>query len=253
MYSSIHMYTVHQLAELAGISVRTLHYYDEIGLLKPGSVQKNGYREYGESELLRLQQILFFRELDLPLEDISKIINAPDFMIVDALRDHKKLIKLKQKHLEALLNTIDKTIKRMNKQNIKDEELYDAFKDNDVKQYQDEVKQRWGNTEAYKQSMAKVSKMTKKEMDELKAKQVEQTKKLAAAMDKPVGSKEVQDLIAEHYKGIQFFYDCPIEMYRNMGKMYIADPRFTKYYDKHRPGLALFVRDAIDYFCDHHK
>jgi DNA-binding transcriptional MerR regulator len=247
------MYTVHQLAELAGISVRTLHYYDEIGLLKPGSVQKNGYREYGESELLRLQQILFFRELDLPLEDISKIINAPDFMIVDALRDHKKLIKLKQKHLEALLNTIDKTIKRMNKQNIKDEELYDAFKDNDVKQYQDEVKQRWGNTEAYKQSMAKVSKMTKKEMDELKAKQVEQTKKLAAAMDKPVGSKEVQDLIAEHYKGIQFFYDCPIEMYRNMGKMYIADPRFTKYYDKHRPGLALFVRDAIDYFCDHHK
>jgi DNA-binding transcriptional MerR regulator len=244
---------VHQLAELAGISVRTLHYYDEIGLLKPGSVQKNGYREYGESELLRLQQILFFRELDLPLEDISKIINAPDFMIVDALRDHKKLIKLKQKHLEALLNTIDKTIKRMNKQNIKDEELYDAFKDNDVKQYQDEVKQRWGNSEAYKQSMAKVSKMTKKEMDELKVKQIEHTKKLAAAMDKPISSKEVQDLIAEHYKGIQFFYDCPIEMYRNMGKMYIADPRFTKYYDKHRPGLALFVRDAIDYFCDHHK
>lgn len=245
------MYTVHELAELAGISVRTLHYYDEIGLLKPNSIQKNGYRRYDEKELLRLQQILFFRELDFPLDEVKKILNRPDFLVVDALREHKKLIRLKQKHLEKLINTIDKTIKRMNnQQKINDEELYDAFKDNDVKQYQDEVKQRWGNTDAYRQSMAKVSKMTKAEMEELKKKGIEHTKKLAAVMGLPIGSKEVQDLIAESYKGIQFFYDCSIEMFRNLGQMYVNDPRFTKYYDKHRPGLAVFVRDAIGYFCD---
>jgi hypothetical protein len=135
----------------------------------------------------------------------------------------------------------------------KEDEIYDVNKDGDVSQYQDEVKQRWGNTDAYKQSMFKVSKMTKKQMAELKKSGIEQTKKLAAAMDKPVSDKEVQNLIALHYEGIKFFYDCPIEMYRNLGNIYVADPRFTKYYDKHRPGLALFVRDAINYFCDHYE
>lgn len=138
-------------------------------------------------------------------------------------------------------------------QEMKDEELYDAFKDPDVKQYQDEAKERWGNTEAYKQSMKKVGKMTKAEMEKLKKDGIEFTKKLAAAMDKDIKSKEVQELIAQHYKGIQFFYDCPLEMYRNLGKMYVDDPRFAKNYDKYRPGLAVFMRDAIAYFCDANK
>lgn len=248
------MYTVHGLAKLAGISARTLHYYDEIGLLKPIRLADNGYREYGEIELLRLQQILFFRELDFPLQEIKQILDSPDFLMVAALRDHKKMIRLKQKRLEGLIQTIDKTIKRMSKQqSMNDEELYDAFKDEDVKQYQAEAKDRWGNTDAYKTSMAKVFKMTKVEMDELKKKGIEHTKKLAAVMDRPVSSKEVQDLIAESYKGVNFFYDCPIEIFRNMGQMYVDDPRFTKYYDQHRPGLAVFVRDAIEYYCDHYK
>jgi len=138
-------------------------------------------------------------------------------------------------------------------QKMKDEELYDAFKDPDVKQYQDEAKERWGNTEAYKQSMKKVGKMTKAEMEKLKKDGELFTQKLAAAMDKDIKSKEVRELIKQHYKGIQFFYDCPLEMYRNLGKMYVDDPRFTTYYDKHRKGLAVFMRDAIAYFCDANK
>ena len=247
-------YTVHELAELAGISVRTLHYYDEIGLLEPSSIEKNGYRSYEEKELLRLQQILFFRELDFPLEDIKRILDKPDFEIVAALRSHKELIKVKQKRLDGLIKTIDKTIKHMTKQQkMKDEELYDAFKDPEVKEYQEEAKQRWGNTDAYKQSMAKVGKMTKPEMEKLKKDGIELTKKLAAAMDKGTKNKEVQALIAQHYKGIQFFYDCPLEMYRNLGKMYVDDPRFAKNYDKYRPGLAIFMRDAIEWFCDRNQ
>lgn len=127
---------------------------------------------------------------------------------------------------------------------------YNPSEDPDIWQYQEEVKQRWGNTEAYRQSAERVSKMTKAEMEKLKKDSGELTKNLAANMDKGVGSKEVQTLIAQHHKSIQFFYDCPLEMYRNLGKMYTDDSRFTAYYDEYRPDLAVFVRNAIAYFCD---
>jgi len=177
-------YTINELAKLSGVTVRTLHYYDEIGLLKPSNIQKNN------------------------------------------------------------------TIKHMKKQqNMKDEELYDAFKDPDTKEYQQEAKERWGNTDAYKQSMKKTGKLTKVEMEKMKKDGIELTKKLAGSMDKGIADKEVQELIGRHYKGIQFLYDCPLEMYRNLGKMYVDDPRFTAYFDRHRPGLAVFMRDAIAWFC----
>lgn len=244
-------YTISQLAKLSGVTIRTLHHYDEVGLLCPEKNKSNNYRLYGEKELLRLQQILFFRELDFPLDDIKKIIDRPNFIVSQALKDHKKLIKLKQKRLDSLLKTINKTIAHMNnQQKINAEELYDVFKDPEVKQYQEEVKQRWGNTDAYKQSMQQVGKMTKAQMEKLKQDSKIFTQKLADAMNKDIKSKEVQELIEQHYQGIQFFYDCPVDMYRNLGQMYVDDPRFTAYYDKFRPGLAVFVRDAIAYYCD---
>ncbi|MBP6945539.1 MerR family transcriptional regulator [Patescibacteria group bacterium] len=244
-------YTVHHLAKLASISVRTLHYYDEIGLLTPSSIAKNGYRHYEDKELVRLQQILFFRELDFPLEEIKQMLDRPTFHIIEALRDQKKLMQLKRKRMDGLIQSIEKTIMTMQTNTpLQDEELYNAFKDDDVKQYQNEVKQRWGNTDAYKQSMARVSKMTKQDMEKMKADGKAFTQKLADAMDKTPGHPEVQALMTEHYKGIQFFYECPLTMYRNLGQMYVDDPRFTAYYDKFRPGLAVFVRDAIAHYCD---
>jgi DNA-binding transcriptional MerR regulator len=244
-------YTIHTLAKLAGFSVRTLHYYDEISLLFPASIQKNGYRQYEEPQLIRLQQILFFRELDFELSEIKEILNRPNYSIVGALREQKKMIELKRNRLDKLITTINKTITVMtDNQPIKADELYDAFKDDDVKKYQAEVKERWGTTDAYKQSTAKVAKMTKVEMEVLKEKQKKLTQKLADAMELPVESAPAQTLIAEHYKGIQFFYDCPTEMYRNLGEMYVNDQRFTAYYDKFRPGLAVWLRDAINHFCD---
>ncbi len=135
-------------------------------------------------------------------------------------------------------------------QKSKEQELYDSFKDDGVRQYYEEVEQRWGNTEAYKQSKKRVRKMTKEEMEKMKESAELLVQNLARSMDKGIRDKEVQALIAEHYKGIQFFYDCPLEMYRGLGKMYVDDPRFAVYYNKHRPGLAIFMRDAIAYFCD---
>ncbi|HRH23772.1 MAG TPA: MerR family transcriptional regulator, partial [Candidatus Magasanikbacteria bacterium] len=247
-------YTVHSLAQLAGISVRTLHYYDQIGLLKPSVIKKNGYRYYEEAELIRLQQILFFRELEFALEDIKHMLNRPGFNVVEALKDQKKLIRLKQSRLEKLIYAIDNAIKTMNNNHkINEEELYDVFKDDDVKQYQDEVKSRWGNSDAYRQSMAKVGKMTKKEMDKLKADGKKHTQAIADAMDKGIEHPDVQKLIKQSHEGVNFFYECSYEMFRNLGKMYVDDPRFAANYDKFRPGLAVFMRDAIVYYCDQHE
>ncbi len=247
-------YTVHQLAELASISVRTLHYYDEIGLLTPAIVADNGYRYYEQKELIRLQQILFFRELEFSLDDIKRILGRPDFSVIETLREQKKLMKLKQQRLDGLMKTIDKTIKTMtNKQTLKDDELYNAFKDDDVKQYQEEVKQRWGKTDAYKISMAKVSKMTKKEMEQLKADGKKHLQDLGNVMNKGIEHPEVQALIQKSYDGVNFFYPCSLEMFRNLGKMYVDDPRFAATYNKVKPGLAVFVRDAINVYCDKHS
>lgn len=244
-------YTVRQLARLANISARTLHHYHAIGLLKPSFIAKNGYRQYEEPELIRLQQILFFRELDFPLADIKRMLERADFDEKQALADHKKLLKLKRARLDGLIKTIDKTVNTMtSNKKIVDDELYDAFKDEDIKHYQEEVKQRWGHSDAYKQSMARVSKMPKKEMDKLKTDGKAFTKQLADSMDKGPRHPDVQALIAKHHDGIKFFYDCPLEMYRNLGQMYVDDPRFTAYYDKFRPGLAAFVRDAIVVYCE---
>lgn len=247
-------YSVQALAKLAGTSVRTLHYYDEIGLLNPSRVQKNGYRTYEEPELLKLQQILFFRELDFPLADVKRILNSPYFDMAAALQDHRKLIELKKKRLTQLLHTIDETIKKLKSENtMLDEELYDSFKDEEMKEYAEEAKQRWGNTDAYKQSQAKVSKMTKAQMQKLKDDGVKHMQALAAAMDLPIESPEVQALIKQSHDGVNFFYECSTEMFRNLGEMYVTDPRFTANYDKYRPGLAVFVRDAINYYCDRHE
>lgn len=242
---------MHQLAKLAGVTPRTLRYYDRVGLLSPAHHGKNGYRYYGEKEMVRLQQILFFRELEFPLEDIKRMLNRPGFNVTDALRDQKKLMRLKRDRIDRLLTSIDKTIKTMtDDKKVRGEEMYDAFKDDDVKQYQEEVKQRWGDTDAYRQSTAKVGKMTKAEMDKLKEDGKKFTQTLADAMGKDMASPEVQALIAQHHEGVNFFYECQPAMYRNLGQMYVDDPRFTAYYDKFRPGLAKFVRDAINVYCD---
>lgn len=244
-------YTVHQLAKLAGVTPRTLRYYDKVGLLSPATHGKNGYRYYGEKEMVRLQQILFFRELEFPLEDIKRMMHRPDFDVLAALHDQRKLMQLKRSRIDGLIASLTKTITAMQDgKTMSEEEMYDPFKDDDVKQYQNEVKQRWGDSDAYKSSMAKVGKTTKAQMDKLKEDGKAFTKKLADAMDVDPKSATAQALIEEHHKGVEFFYPCPPAMYRNLGQMYVDDPRFTAYYDKFRPGLAAWVRDGIAHWCD---
>ena len=134
------IYSVKQLLDLAGTSMRTLHYYDSIGLLKPQSYKENGYRQYGEKELLRLQQILFFRELDFSLEDIKTIIDRPDFDIIKALNSHRQLLRHKIVRLNKLIQTVDKTILKLNGESeMNDTEYYGGFSKEQQEKYEQEI------------------------------------------------------------------------------------------------------------------
>lgn len=182
------------------------------------------------------------------------MIQSPSYSAVAALREQKKLFKVKQRRLEALIQSIDKTIKNMTQNKpIAAKELYDVLKDDDVQQYQAEVKARWGNTTAYKQSQQRVSKMTKVQMDQLKADGKKHLQALADAMPKGIAHPDVQALIKQSHMGVNFFYDCDLAMFRNLGVMYVQDPRFKAHYEKFAPGLAQFMHEAIDYYCDHAK
>jgi DNA-binding transcriptional MerR regulator len=243
-------YTVQQLASLSGVTVRTLHHYDEIKLLSPRR-EANGYRIYGEPELMRLQQILFFRELEIPLEEIGSILAKPDFDMTSALLQHRAAIESKRLRLGNLLGTIDKTLAKISgEKTMSDDELFDAFWEKHETEYAAEAEQRWGNTEAYKQSKERTKNYTKEDFKRMAKEGEELTRQIAAAMPSGPASAETQALIQKHYDAIRNFYDPSPELYRGLGKMLAEDARFRAYYEKHDPALPEFMRDAMGVFCD---
>lgn len=247
-------YTVNQLAKISGVSVRTLHYYDEIGLLSPTREEKNGYRHYGEEELLKLQQILFFRELAFPLEEIKGIMSNPHFNMEAALLDQRKMIELKKKRLNQLLRTIDKTLQKFTEETpMEDNELYNGLSTEELEAYAKEAEKRWGNTEAYRVSKERAMKMSKEDIEELKRSGDLFQKKLAATMPKGPTSPEFQELIKEHYNSLRTFYEPNLEMYRGLADLYVDDPRFTDAYDRYAPGLAKCMREAMLYYIAEQK
>ncbi len=246
-------YTVQQLADLAGVSVRTLHYYDEIQLLTPERIQRNGYRYYEEKELLKLQQILFFRELDFPLEEIKRILSSPNFDMPEALRDQRRLIELKKNRLSRLTETIDKTIKKINDElMMQDEELYGSFTKKEMDAYTEEARQKWGDSDAFKQSQIRVKQMGKAGLKKVLEASGKLTVEIAGAMKTGINpkSEEVQKLIAKHYDGLRAFYEPNLEIYRGLANMYVADERFKANYEKVAPGLAKFMHDAMLVYAD---
>ncbi len=248
-------YSVKQLADLAGVSVRTLHYYDEIGLLKPSSIADNGYRSYDEAELLKLQQILFFRELEFPLEKIQKIMGSKQYSTLGAMYDQRQLLEHKTKRLSKLLATLNKTINSLEHNTpMTQEDTFSAFNDPDYLKYKDEVEQRWGNSDAYKQSQERMKKMTKADIDKLKADGIIFVKKLAEVFTSgvPFSDPKMQELMDQQYNSLRTWYEPSYELFKGLAQMYVDDPRFTVYYDKQAVGLAAYVRDAMIYYADQH-
>lgn len=250
--SKRHTCTVQQLARLAGISVRTLHHYDHIGLLKPSARTAAGYRLYGEADLLRLQQILFFKELDFPLADIQAILDDPDFDQVKALCDHRQMLQQEADRLGRLLKTIEKTISRLTEDNMTmtDEELYEGFTPEQIERYTREASELY-DPKTVAETNHRVRSMTKAQWQAVKAEGGAVAQQLAELMDKQPGDVAVQAAIARHYAWVDNFWHPTAESYRGLGQGYAEHPEFRAFYDKVRPGLAAFMCAAMSYYADH--
>jgi DNA-binding transcriptional MerR regulator len=243
-------YTVSQLAGMAGITVRTLHHYDDIGLLAPSARTPAGYRVYGEDDLLRLQQILFFRELGFPLEKIGAILRAPDFDPVEALRSHRQMLESEAVRLGRLLETIDRTIERLTEgmMGLTDEELYEGFSKEQAERYRREAREQYGAA-VVEESEQRARKMSKAEWNAVKDEGDVVTRELAALADRNPADPDVQALIARHYAWVATFYTPNAEAYAGLGQLYVENPEFRAFYDKYRPGLADFMQAAMAHYA----
>lgn len=222
-------FTVKAVAELAGISVRTLHHYDEIGLLKPAQVTPSGYRLYSEHDLERLQQILFFRELGFSLNDIKEIISRPDFDRRQALIEHRQLLEERRGRLGRLIDSIGHTLTTMERGTpMSEKELKEMFDGFDHTQYEEEARQRWGHTKEYQESVARTKHYTKADWAAFKAEMGEITLQLASLMDRDPADPEVQEGVRRWHQFINDrCYTCSTEVFRGLGNMYVEDERFT--------------------------
>jgi DNA-binding transcriptional MerR regulator len=245
-------YTVRQLAKLAKVSVRTLHHYDQIGLLKPTSRTAAGYRQYGEKDLLRLQQILFFKELDVPLSEIQTILDRPGFDQVQALQDHKTLLVQRADRLSRLLKTIDATIDKLSeaKMSLTEAELYEGLSQDQIDRWKQEVREKY-DPKIVAESQQRVSKMSKQQWAAIKAEGGAVTQELAALMGKPIGDPQVQKAIGRQFAWVGNFYTVTPEIFRGLGQLYVEHPEFRANYEKVKVGLADFIQAAITYYCDH--
>ena len=245
-------YTIKQIADLAGVTTRTIRYYDEIGLLDPAETGGNGYRYYDEASLLRLQQILFFRELDVPLKDIQLIMLRPDFNIHKTLAEHRESLQSRVKRLERLIETVDQTIASLQGEwTMTEKDYFEGF---DETQYEEGAKQRWGHTPQYAESQRKWKSYSKEEKDAIKEEGSRITERMVGA--DPYLSPDdpgVQAAVGEYYAYLnKYFYTCEVAFLRNLADMWEQDPRFAVNYERIREGGAAFVRKAVHIYCDKH-
>ena len=240
------MMTVHEVSKLTGVSIRTLQYYDKIGLLKPTGYTQSGYRLYDDTALETLQQILLFRELEFPLKEIKEIISGADFDKEKALEQQITLLTMKKEHLENLISLAREI--RYKGENKMD---FSAFDTSKIDEYARRAKEQWGNTAEYKESEEKAKGRTKEEEKDMMVQFMQIFTEFGAIKDQaPDGAeaqsqvKKLQDYITEH------FYQCSDEILSGLGQMYAADGEFKENIDRAGgEGTAVFVSDAIRCFC----
>lgn len=239
---------ISEVAKLSGITVRTLHYYDEIGLLKPNKITEAGYRVYSNEDLETLQQILFFRELDFQLNEIKEIMMNPNYDKNKALNKHKELLIEKRERLDGLINLIDKTIKGDNNMSFKE---FDNSKIEENKnKYAEEVKNRWGNTDAYKEYEKKTKSYDKNAWNTINEDMAKILKEFADNRNEDPNSDIAQELVEKWRMYITSnFYNCTKEILSGLGLMYTSDERFKNNIDQYGEGTAEFMAKAIELYC----
>ena len=247
-------YTVQHLGKLAGVSTRTLRYYDEIALLTPARINSSGYRIYGQAEVDRLQQILFYRELGLSLESIKDIVTSPSFDGEKALQEHRDKLLEKRKQLDLLITNVEKTLAATEGRiTMSNTEKFEGFKqkliDNNEEKYGQEVREKYGD-DAINRSNEKVKNMTEEQHEDIKNLEEEMFESLVDAMEEGDPASVLAQKAADlHRQWLTFYWDTySKEAHAGVAQMYVDDERFTAYYDKHQPGMAAFLRDAVHHY-----
>lgn len=244
------MFTVKQLSRLAGVTPRTLHHYDEIGLLKPTCIGDNGYRYYGQEALLKLQQILFYRELDLPLEDIRKIMGRRDFDVLGALHSHKAALQKQMTRLNHLLLTVDNTILHLKGNKIMSEKgLFEGFSEVEQEKYALEAEQLY-DPETVRASNRKWKSYSAAKKEQILAEGKTIYADMIAAMPKGAKSREVQAIVERWRRHMGYFWTPGLDQLLGIANGYNDDPRFKANFDGMHPKLAGFMREAVKVYID---
>jgi MerR family transcriptional regulator, thiopeptide resistance regulator len=241
--------TVGQVAEQYGVTVRTLHHYDEIGLLVPGERTSAGYRLYSDKDIARLQHVVVYRRLGFALEEIALLLDDASADVGEHLRRQREAVMSRLEEMSDLVTAIDRALeKEMSGTKLTKEEQKELFGDGFSDDYAEEAEQRWGETEAWNQSQSRTSKYTKADWAAVKTEMDATNAAIVSAMadGEPATSERAMDAAEQHRLHIhRRFYDLTHEFHRDLGDMYLADPRFTKSYEDIRPGMAQYVHDAI--------
>ncbi|MEU6811019.1 MerR family transcriptional regulator [Streptomyces sp. NPDC046831] len=242
-------YSVGEVAAFAGVTVRTLHHYDDIGLLVPSGRSHAGHRRYGDADLDRLQRILFYRELGFPLEEVAVLLDDPHADPRAHLRRRHELLTARIERLQRMAAAVEHAMEaRRMGIDLTPEERFEVFGDQDPEQYAEEAEQRWGGTAQYAESQRRAARYTKDDWKRMRAEADAWGERYGALVDagEPPAGEAAMDLAEEHRQHIRaWFYDCSYELHQGLAEMYVADERFKAYYDALRPGLAEHLREAI--------
>ena len=240
---------VGEVAALAGVTVRTLHHYDRIGLLSPSGRTSSGYRQYSPADLDRLHQVLLYRELGFPLEEVATLLDDPSADPAEHLRRQHRLLRDRLERTSAMVAAVEKEMEaRQMGISLTPEERFEVFGEHDPAQYDAEVSQRWGETDAYAASKRRTAAYTKEDWLRIRAEAEDLEARFAAALADgvPADAERAMDLAEEHRQQITgTYYDCPPEMHAALGRMYVEDERFAAHYDQRAPGLAQYVSTAV--------
>ncbi len=240
------MRTIGEVAELAGVSVRTLRHYDEIGLLVPSARTQAGYRLYERTDLERLQEILVWRQLGFALAEIQTMLATPDHDRVAAIRRQRALAERERERLGALIRALDAALAaQQNGTELEEAKMFDGF---DHAEFEAEARERWGHTEAYAESARRTAAYGEQQWDAIREQNEQIVRDFAELLGggEPADGPEARAAAERHRQHITtWFYECSPAMHRGLGEMYAADERFARNYDQVAPGLAAYVRDAI--------
>jgi DNA-binding transcriptional MerR regulator len=240
---------VGEVAALAGVTVRTLHHYDRIGLLSPSGRTAAGYRQYAAADLDRLHQVLLYRELGFPLEEVATLLDDPSADPEAHLRRQHRLLRDRLERTSAMVEAVEKEMEaRAMGIALTPEEKFELFGEGYSEDYEREAEERWGDSEAWAQSQRRTSAYTKEDWVRIKEEAEDVERRFAEALrsDIPADSTAAMDLAEEHRQHIsRWFYDCPPGMHAGLGRMYVEDERFTAHYEDIAPGLAQYVSTAV--------